>query len=459
MGFISGSLYLMGGIMRGATRASMTTGNAIYSALQNARTKKDIKRIAQQAEESNLVSRAVIAMPYVNQGQLMLTSGDDNDVYRYDTTSATPALDYIWGESDDPESVIISGGQPLERVRALMPFVRKVQMAGVPIVVIHNGDDDVESMIDGNSVIQEKIGYDHADYDAFRGMPIEDIANLLYETMEDSTGASAEALLKSVLEVVVRKSGVLSFRSLALYQIDDLMDDLESMKTSGAISPDEYKSISRDYMSGSSEMDSVKAFLHKLNRQMDNIFGKKHTRSSNIKKTLNQKGVISFNIGKGSNDLAVSFILNHLHYFQEGRKQFAVVVDGVSISQFEQFSSLIRGITFAICQQDFISSIYGGNKKGEDMFTEIMGAVSVSVLLTHKSGTSCQKWSDQIGKYHKIKIRFSINQSNSFMMSNDSRGIQVDESDEPRVRPETISMLPPSLACIHRNSGTLFAQI
>ncbi len=298
MGFISGSLYLMGGIMRGATRASMTTGNAIYSALQNARTKKDIKRIAQQAEESNLVSRAVIAMPYVNQGQLMLTSGDDNDVYRYDTKSATPALDYIWGESDDPESVIISGGQPLERVRALMPFVRKVQMAGVPIVVIHNGDDDVESMIDGNSVIQEKIGYDHADYDAFRGMPIEDIANLLYETMEDATGASAEALLRSVLEVVVRKSGVLSFRSLALYQIDDLMDDLDSMKNSGAISPDEYKSISRDYMSGSSEMDSVKAFLHKLNRQMDNIFGKKHTHSSNIKKTLNQKGVISFNIGK-----------------------------------------------------------------------------------------------------------------------------------------------------------------
>jgi len=53
----------------------------------------------------------------------------------------------------------------------------------------------------------------------------------------------------------------------------------------------------------------------------------------------------------------------------------------------------------------------------------------------------------------------NISQTSSFVMSGNTRGISVEEADEPRIRAETISMLSESLACIHNNSGTLFAEI
>jgi hypothetical protein len=53
----------------------------------------------------------------------------------------------------------------------------------------------------------------------------------------------------------------------------------------------------------------------------------------------------------------------------------------------------------------------------------------------------------------------NISQTSQFIMSSNTRGITVDETDEPRVRAETISMMPDSLACIHNNNGTLFAEI
>ena len=124
---------------------SYTFGNAIYTAIQNSRTKKDIRRIVQQVTDANYASRAVTAMPYVNNMQLLLTSGDDNDVYRCDTKSQTPALDYIWGVNKDPESMVVSGGTPDARVRALMPFVRKSQLEGTSVVALHCGNRVLET--------------------------------------------------------------------------------------------------------------------------------------------------------------------------------------------------------------------------------------------------------------------------------------------------------------------------
>ena len=45
------------------------------------------------------------------------------------------------------------------------------------------------------------------------------------------------------------------------------------------------------------------------------------------------------------------------------------------------------------------------------------------------------------------------------MNSNNSRGLSVDETDEPRVRAETIGKLGDGIACTHSVDGTLFAEI
>ena len=441
---------------------AMITANMVSGWINNARTKKDIKRIYEQTTEANFKNRGVLALPYVSKTQLLLTSGEstDNDIYDYETKSPTPAIDYIWGENVKAESIIISGGKPEERVRAMIPIIHKSQQEGVPVIALHTGNRELEKLVSDHSVACEFISRTNLYYDAFRAMPVDDIAYLLYETMpEDDASPSAEALIRSLLEILLRTEGKVTFHNLAAFSLPKLMDELNKLKINGEVTTDEFNDISRDYMAGSSEIDAVRTFLNKLNRQTDSIFGKATSNTCNLKKMLNIKGVITFDIGLGSNDLILSLLVNHLTHLQSIGRDFSILIDGISLSRFPSICDLIRGRTYAVSNNDFISSLYGGDKSGEDLFAEIIGDVNTVVLFNHKSGTSCQKWSEHLGKYHKIKIKMNISQTSSFLMGSNTRGITVDESDEPRVRAETISMLPGSLACIHNNNGTLFAEI
>jgi len=150
------------------------------------------------------------------------------------------------------------------------------------------------------------------------------------------------------------------------------------------------------------------------------------------------------------------FLENRLQIYA---RDFTILIDGIAISRNSIICDFLRGRTYAISHNDFVSSLHGGERTADDLFAEITGDVNTVVLFTHKSGTSCQKWSEHLGKYHKIRIKMNISQTNSFIASGNTRGISVDEADEPRVRAETISTLPESLACIHNNNGTLFAEI
>jgi len=440
----------------------LMTANVVSTWLTNARTKKDIKRIYKEATEANYVNRGVLVMPHLNKKQLLLTSGDstDNDIYDYQTKSPTPAMDYIWGQSDKPESIIISGGKADKRVRAMTPFINKSQNQGIPVIAIHCGNRDLETLIKGNSVVCELISSGNLYFDAFRALPVDDIAFLLYETIpDDDVKPCAEALMRSILEVLLRTDGKVTFQNIAAFPSAKLMDELNKLKASGEITSDEFNSISRDYMAGSSEIDAVRSFLNKLNRQVENVFGKPTPNICNIKKILNAKGIIAFDTGIGNNDLILTLLINQLMHLQSAGRDFTILIDGIAISRYSIICDFLCGRTYAISHNDFVSSLHGGEKSAEDLFAEITGDVNALVLFNHKSGTSCQKWSEHLGKYHKIRIKMNISQTNSFIAGGSTRGISVDEADEPRIRAETISTLPESLACIHNNSGTLFAEI
>ena len=442
----------------------MLTANVVSQWINNARTKKDIQRVYNDAAEANYKSRAVFALPYLNKVQLLLTTVDstdiDNDVYKYESGSKTPALDYLWGEHENPESVLVSGGRQEERNRAMMPFLCKAQNEGIPVVALHSDNNDLETLIKGYGFTHEFISQNGYYYDAFRSLPVDDIVFLLYETMPGKiTSPNAEALIRSLVEMLLRTEGNVTFHGLATFPLANLMDKLNKLKVDSEVTNDEFNEISSYYMAGSSEVAAVRIYLNKLNRQAENIFGNITSDLCNIKKMLNIKGIVSINTGIGNNDLILTFIINQFLYYQSVGRNFAVMVDNVSLSKFTSLCELIRGRIYAISHEDFVSSLHGGDKKSDDIFAEITGGVSNVVLFNHKSGTSCQKWSEHLGKYHKIKIKMNISQTKSFAMGGNTRGISVEEADEPRVRSETISMLPDSLACIHNRNGTLFAEI
>ena len=451
-----------GDMMGGAQSASMWTGNMIYTALQNSRTKKEIRTLYKHASEANFQNRAVALLPGFNKQQLLLTSGepDDNDVYDYQSKSKTAALDYIWGEDDTPNSVIVSGGQNEERVCALIPFVHKAQTENMPVIALHTGNQKLEQMLQNHSRGCEFISRGGLFYDVFRGMPTDDIAFLLYETMPDDIATpGAESLLRALIEVLLLTDGKITTHNLASFPLISLKTKIDAMQKGGLLTADEYAEINHYYMAGSSNSDAVRIFLNRLARQSEAVYGKPMSNFSNIKKMMNQKGVIAIDVGGSGNDLLVSLVLNHLLLLQSQGKEFAVLLDNIPISRHEKICDVLRGRPCAISSQDFVSSLFGGEQKGDDLFSEIMGNVETTVLFRHASGSSCQKWSEHLGKYRKIRIRYNISQNNAFMNTSNSRGLSVDEADEPRIRAETLGKLANGLACIHSINGILIADV
>lgn len=462
MGWFGNTMGIMGGVARGTASASMWTGNMIYTALQNARTKKEIRALYKHASDANFQNRAVAVLPGISKQQLLLTSGepDDNDVYDYRSESGTAALDYIWGETSTPNSVIVSGGQNKERVCALIPFVHKAQAENIPVIVLHTGNTDLERMIQNHSRDFEFISRKGFFYDVFRGMPVDDIAFLLYETMpKDTATPAAESLLRALIEVLLLTDGKVTLHNLAAFPLITLKSKIDAMQKGGLFSDDEYDEINHYCMAGSSDTDAVRIFLNRLNRQSEAIYGKPLSNFSNMKRMLNHKGVIAIDVGSSGNELLVTLVLNHLLLLQGQGKNFAVLLDNIPISRHEKISDLLRGHPYAISSQDFVSSLFGGEQRGDDLFSEITGNVNTTVLFRHASGTTCQKWSEHIGKYKKIRIRYNIVQNNAFMNTSNSRGLSVDEADEPRIRAETLGKLADGLACIHSIDGILIAEV
>ena len=462
MGWLGDTFGIFSSATREMSARTLWTGNMIYTALQNARTKKEVRALHQHASESNFQNRAVAILPGISKQQLLLTTSepDDNDVYDYDTQSNTAALDYIWGEGDSLENVIVSGGLSSNRVSSLIPFIIKAQNADLPIIVLHTGNKDLERMIRNNSRGCEIISAQGCYYDVFRSMPEDDIAYLLYETMkDDKVSPSAESLMRALIEVMQRTEGNVTLSNLADYHLINLKNDIDCMKRNGMLSDSEYDEINHYCLAGSSETDAVRIFLNRLKRQAEAVYGKPGKVNSNIRKILNQKGVIAIDVGSGGNDLLLELVLNHIRLIQSQGKQVTLLFDELPLSTCSNLIGLLRSSSYAISNQDFIASLYGGEISGDSLFSTITGDVSKLVLFRHASGTSCQKWSEHIGQYRKIRIKYDISQSNALMNSNYSRGVSVDETDEPRIRAETLSKLSDGMACIQGPNGVLIAEV
>lgn len=66
---------LFGNMFYGASSASLWTGNMIYTALQNAKTKKEVRELYNRASETNFKNRSV-AIHIVRRVSLSATAED-----------------------------------------------------------------------------------------------------------------------------------------------------------------------------------------------------------------------------------------------------------------------------------------------------------------------------------------------------------------------------------------------
>ncbi len=443
-----------------------TTSKELNAVLKNYKYNKEIEKLHNNILEQNKQNRGVKIIQSNNNQlshqRLLITNGQEDTLNYVTASSNHPALDYIWGSDNNPEGTIVSGGDSKIRVHALIPFVRKAQLQNIPIVVLHNGNTDLEKMIQANSIGIELVDKNNLYYNVFRAMTIEDISFLLYKTMstDNNTNPLVERLFHALASVILFKGDDITIENLAQFPPHQIPSELNSLLNNGSITQDEYNQILYYYNASATETHNVSVFLNQLNRQVKTLYGTPtpNNNSSNIRRMLNQKGIVAINVGNNNNNkYVVSLVINHLTLLHSEERNFAIVLDNITLSHYPIISDFLSGKIYAISHDDFISLVH---QDGNDLFSEIMRNVSSLILFRHTSGSSCQKWSEYLGDYRRTLINYNINQSQSYLSTQgNTKGITTTEEDEPRVKAETINQLPSDFACIYNSDGILFSKV
>lgn len=398
-----------------------------------------------------------------------------NDDPKFDDTETIrdadnePALGYLAGDSELPESLIISGGTDTDRCRALIPFIFKSQKNHMPIVIIHNSDSELEAMIAGNCKVHEIVSRKGNFCDIFAGLIPDDIVRLIYDTVEqDTPERGTEPLLRALVNVVLTKRPDACIEDVASFPPGRLRDEINSLNAQGVLTKQQYSDWLEDYDSGSCARDSVRSFLARLKDDFRSTFGTKKPgqANANIRRALKSKGIVMLDIGKGNAELAVKLIMNYLLLLDKNNHKFNVIIDDLPIAKFPEFSDLIRDRAYAISHSDFVAaslslsrSIYSRENNAEELFHDMTRDVGVVCVFRHPSTYSCRKWSEYFGMYRKIKIQREHSRSGGLFSYNRTDSLAEHEQDLPRVRDRSISMLPDGGACVYRSEGIFIGSI
>ena len=99
----------------------------------------------------------------------------------------------------------------------------------------------------------------------------------------------------------------------------------------------------------------------------------------------------------------------------------------------------------------------------EDVFSAIIGEVEKTVLFSHSSNISCDKWSRYIGEYEKVDVSHNHNSGWSQSSNwgyNTNYGQTETLKKEPKVKPEEINRLSQNEAIIYDHStGSLLQTV
>jgi len=123
----------------------------------------------------------------------------------------------------------------------------------------------------------------------------------------------------------------------------------------------------------------------------------------------------------------------------------------------------------ALCQKSnhnniiFAKDLFALLNGKDDVFTTLVGEAEKTVLLSHGSHLSCEKWSKYIGEYDKIDVTHNTNagwsQSSKWGHST-NQGQTMTDKREYKVKPEQINRLSPDEIFVYDNqTGSLIQTI
>jgi hypothetical protein len=214
-------------------------------------------------------------------------------------------------------------------------------------------------------------------------------------------------------------------------------------------------------MMGQSECAKIDTFFYDMKAQLSHIAVDNPSASKggmSIISAIKSGKILCIDLKSSANVMLVELIVNSLTIAMNRGYEFSLFLDDVAIANNEMLKNALcqkSSHNNIICSKDLYALLNGK----DDVFTTLTGEAEKTVLLSHGSHISCEKWSKYIGEYDKIDV--SHNRSGGFFQSSrwgyaQNQGQTMTDKREFKVKPEQINRLPNNGIFVYDNqTGSL----
>jgi hypothetical protein len=340
---------------------------------------------------------------------------------------------------------IVSGGEQHLRSVLLQNAVENYSGQGMPIIIIHQSDRQIENYLASsisNPIIINSI---NNIFDPFINRSTDEIIKIVMDSKKEyGFTEKARVALKGILKFAQLNSSPIQLPFLNNCPYGSLFEKVDTLENNGTISSAVADDIKYLLSRGQEEFDKLDAYFFDLSNESDAIISKRKGIGYDMIKAVTNGSVISIDIGSNANHLLLSVIVSQINILLKNRRYFTLVLDEITIennpSLIQLLSSVYDNCHVAIISSDLFASVNGNDKL---MYT-LLGNSYENIVMQHGSNVSADIWSKAIGYYEKIET--STNSSNGksrgglslFPAYNSNDGINYSKKQEAIVKPEQI---------------------
>ncbi len=363
-------------------------------------------------------------------------------------------------------SYIISGGIPPYRSRAAASIVACSLSQNVPVVVLHEGNIDLQNAIatatafTNNKVI---IAKNTSVYDPFYNRTNQEICNLIINSTQSSSGISAigQQYITGIAEFIKSKNIPPFCEMFVRCPHDALFDKIDDAVVQGYITDQKAVQIRNQLMQGQNERANVQSFFSQLSYQGAGVLSNKGSRNAavNIRTAVEHNGMLMIDIGSSTNDILLNLLMNEVKEVLAAGRQIMLVLDGININSNDTLLKIIKSLSSRCLTTMLADDVYSMLGADDNLFHSFVGNACKCIVFSHSMGVSCNKWAEVFGYYDVDKVSQNTGTNQNYQWGygfGSSTSISVATNREFIVKPEELARLSSSeVYILDRNAREL----
>lgn len=359
---------------------------------------------------SSLISRS-------NRIKKIRSINQKNDENRNLLDVGKVSSDAIIPDHNPLQNMVITGGTQQTRNELIIQNCRQSQHLGVPTLVIHEGNSELEATLIhefSHFPFFRAINPSNPLYDPVAQLSDNELSRLLYEAASynltpDPTGV----LYLQIVAKLLRRRGIVPYvRMISTCPFHSLQTLILNAEQKGMITDVEANALRNDLSACSTSRASMELFLSQLISESSILAWKNNVNQcTSIQMCVQSHGILSMDITSSAKKTQLSLLSAEIKSCISMNIPFRVIVDATVLTNNKEFLDLLqkssRAFSWTLSTQDMSGMVCA---RHEDLKQWISLCQKV-VLFSHGLPTA-ELLSSELGEYDRCEVTQSHSGSN-----------------------------------------------